>query len=73
MPKAPSVPFLTITCPSCDWKAVIRQRSDAIIAPGICPSCGNDNLKHSFTGHIESFLTSPVSYVDTLLKGTGLT
>jgi ribosomal protein S27E len=70
MPIKPRTPFLKIVCQSCGWKSIIRQQSDALICPSICPSCGSESLERSFAGHMESFLTSPASYVGTLLKGS---
>jgi len=68
MPIKPQKPFLKIICQSCGWNTIIRQRSDALLSPDTCPACGSASLKHSFNGHIESFLAAPVCYVEALLK-----
>jgi predicted RNA-binding Zn-ribbon protein involved in translation (DUF1610 family) len=72
MPIPPRQPFLTITCPSCGWNTVIRQRSDALIVPSVCPVCGHENLTRSLSSHIQTLTTHPASYLEALLKNRKL-
>jgi len=69
MPIQPKASFLKIICKSCGWSITIRLRSDAFASPGTCASCGSEKLSHSFAGHLESLLSSPLGYICAVLKG----
>jgi len=52
----PTKPYFKYTCPACGWSVVIKQRSDAIIAPRSCQQCGNGSLEVTRTSSLMGVL-----------------
>ncbi len=64
MPIAPKIPFHKVTCTACGWSHVNVQRSDVILAIGVCKKCGGTKLTHSTPNLLEAVAAASM----TLLK-----
>lgn len=69
MPVKPIDFYIQLVCEDCGWHKTIRMRSDVLVYPPSCASCGSEKLSVSPAALIRSLFTDPVGYVLSLIKG----